>query len=48
MTRNNDEEDRVIGTTIEEGEPSDNDETFFTPLVINSDDKKLKLISRNQ
>ena len=45
---NSSEEDRVIGTTIEEGELSDNDDTIFIPLAIRSDEKQLKLISRNQ
>ena len=45
---NSSEEDRVIGTTIEEGELSDNDDTVFIPLAIRSDEKQLKLISRNQ
>ena len=45
---NSSEEDRVIGTTIDEGELSDNDDTVFIPLAIRSDEKQLKLISRNQ
>ena len=42
------EEDRLVGATIEEGQPSERDEEFFTPLAIRSDEKQLKLISRNQ